>query len=117
MKDYYTPEERIQFIMDAVAKGNQGDFCEKTGLLESTVSRMRSGMLKLSEERIQVICKAYPSVNAQFLRDGMSDPGDITVEIVKERMQREIEKRDKLIETLQNQLKLDQRIIARLTKK
>lgn len=103
--------------MDNCARGNQVEFSQKTGLLESTVSRIRSGQLKLSEDRIQSICSAYPSINAQFLRDGISYPGDISVEVVKAKMETEITKRDNLIDSLQNQLKLDQRIIARLTKK
>ena len=117
MKDYYSPEERLQFVMDNCARGNQVEFCQKTGLLASTVSRVRSGQLKLSEDRIQSICSAYPAVNPQFLRDGISYPGDISIEIVKARLEEEIKKRDNLIESLQKQLKLDQRIIARLTKK
>ena len=117
MKDYYSPEERLQFVMDNCARGNQVEFCQKTGLLASTVSRVRSGQLKLSEDRIQIICSAYPAINPQFMRDGISYPGDISVEVVKANMVREIKKRDNLIELLQNQIKLDQRIIARLTKK
>lgn len=116
MKSYYTSGERLQLVIDCVANGNQAEFASKTAIQASTLSRIRSGELPLSEQRIAVICAKYPQVSAQFLRDGVSYPGDLSAELVQDKLQKALAERDDLIATLRKEIELQQAIIAKLLK-
>lgn len=116
MKDYYTPKERLRLIIDSCAGGNQRKFADATGIDEGTVSRMLSNDRVLTEHRIGMIASAYPAVSPQFLRDGISYPGDISVEAVRVKMEKVIAQRDKIIETLQNEIDMQRKVIEKLVK-
>lgn len=116
MKSYYSPGERVQLVIDCLVGGNQTEFANVTGIHQSTLSRIRSGELPLSEQRIAIICTKYPQVSAQFLRDGTSYPGDLSAEIVQNKLQRAIYEKDVLIETLRREIELQQKVIDKLLK-
>lgn len=115
MKEYYTPSERLELVIKSLAS-SQKEFCDVTGIQPSTISRIRKGEFPLSEIRIQSIIKAYPTVNPQFLRDGTSYPGDLSVEVVRAKLTKVIQERDKTISVLTKELELLQKVIEKLTK-
>ena len=116
MKDYYTPKERLRLVVDCCAGGSQRKFSDATGIDEGTVSRMLGSDRVLTEHRISAIVGAYPAVSPQFMRDGISYPGDISVEAVRVRMEKVIEQKDKVIDTLQKEIEMQRKVIERLVK-
>lgn len=115
MKEYYTPSERLELVIKSLAR-SQKEFCEATGLQPSIVSRICKGQFPLSEIRVQAIIKAYPEVNPQFLRDGTSYPGDISLEVVRANLTKVIKERDNTIAVLTKELELLQRVVDKLTR-
>ena len=116
MKDYYTPKERLRLIVDCCAGGNQRVFADVTHIGESQVSRMLKSDHVLTEHRISMIVGAYPAVSPQFLRDGVSYPGDISVDTVRSRMGKVIAQKDKIIDTLQKEIEMQRKVIEKLVK-
>lgn len=110
MERVMTESERLSFLIKTLENGIAKRFCEKTGLEMSKVSRIRAGELRLYRQ-YDKIRKAYPEVNREWLETGVGYPGDLTIELVRERLTKVIEERDKLIKALRKELELQQRII------
>lgn len=122
MKQVMTEGERLSFLVDNLSGGNQADFSRRTSLDKTTLNRLISGKaqefgLHLNELHISKICNTFPQVNAQFLRDGVTYPGDLTVYQVKETYERRLAEKDIEIERLRSELERYGRIIDSLMQK
>ncbi len=105
-----TESERLDFLIKMLESGVAARFSEKTGIDRPKVSRIKSGELRLNK-LYDVILRAYPQVNREWLETGVGYPGDLTVDLVKERLTKVIEDRDRIIRTLTKEMELQQRII------
>ena len=105
-----TEAERIDFLIRTLESGVAIRFSEKTGIPTPRLSRMKSGELRLMRQ-VDKILSAYPQVNREWLETGVGYPGDLSVELVKERLTRVIEDRDRVIRALTRELELQQRIL------
>ena len=110
-----TDTEKIDFIIKALEGGSLSKFADRIGVFVSTASRIRSGALPL-RTRIDAIVSAYPMVNRAWLEGRDDYPGDLTVSLVKERMQSVIDSKDETIKALNAELRRQQKIINKLTK-
>ena len=50
-------------------------------------------------------------MNREWLETGVGYPGDLTVELVRDRLMKVVEDRDRVIKTLAKEIELQQRII------
>lgn len=107
--------EIIDFLIKNLEGNNAARFASKTGISTSIVSRIRSGELRL-KMRVNQILDAYPNVSRNFLETGVGYPGDISVEIVINKYKDIIAQKDEQIATLYHELRLQQRVIEKLTK-
>lgn len=107
--------EIIDFLIKNLEGNNAVRFAQKTGISAPTVSRIRNGELRL-KMKINQILEAYPNVSRNFLETGVGYPGDISVEIVINRYKDLLAQKDEQIATLYQELKLQQRVIEKLTK-
>ncbi|MBR0083106.1 MAG: hypothetical protein IJP93_03385 [Bacteroidales bacterium] len=105
-----TEPERLDFLIKTLESGVAARFAEKTGMPLPKVSRIRSGELRLNKQ-FDAIIRAYPLVNREWLETGVGYPGDLTVDLVKERLTKVVEDRDRVIRALTKELELQQRII------
>lgn len=113
---YHSPAERLQLIIDMCEGGNQTRFAKNIKVAKSTISRILKGEFPMTEMRISQVCAYYKNVSAQFLRDGVSYPGDISVAVVKENLMEAIKQRDELIMSLKAELDTQRKIIDKLIK-
>ncbi len=105
-----TEAERLEFLIRRLEAGVAVRFSEKTGIPTPKISRIKSGELRLIKV-VDNILRAYPQVSREWLETGSGYPGDLSVELVKERLMGVIADRDKLIKTLTREIELQQRII------
>ena len=105
-----TEAERLDYLIKTLESGVAVRFAEKTGMSLPKVSRIRGGELRLNKQ-YDAIVRAYPQVNREWLETGVGYPGDLTVDLVKERLTKVIEDRDRIIKTLAREVELQQRII------
>lgn len=105
-----TESERLDYLIKTLESGIAARFAEKTGMTLPKVSRIRSGELRLNKQ-YDAIIRAYPSINRDWLETGVGYPGDLTVDLVRERLMKVVENRDRVIRTLTKELELQQRII------
>lgn len=104
--------ERLDFLIRNLEGGSAIRFSEKTGIPQAQISRIKSGSLRLKSKYDKILA-AYPLVNRGWLETGAGDPGDISVEVVRSRMMKAIEERDRMIFTLRREIELQQRIIEK----
>lgn len=107
-----TDSEMMSYLIQHLEGNNAKAFCDKTGILASTVSRIVSGQLNMCPQ-IQKIVKAYPDVNSAWLSSGEGYPGDIDLETVKHHYRELLAERDKHIAVLMKELELQQRVLER----
>lgn len=105
-----TESERMDYLIKMLESGVAQRFSDKTGIALPKVSRIRSGELRLTRH-FDSILKAYPEVNREWLETGIGYPGDLSIELVRDRLLKVIEDRDKVIRTLAKEVELQQRII------
>ena len=105
-----TEPERLDYLIKTLESGIAARFAERTGMTLPKVSRIRSGELRLNKQ-YDTIMKAYPMVNREWLETGVGYPGDLTVELVRDRLMKVVEDRDRVIKTLAKEIELQQRII------
>lgn len=109
-----TDSEILDFLIKTLEGNNARKFAEKTGITPPILSRIRKGELRLSK-RYDAIMAAYPMLNREFLTTGEGYPGDLSIELVRERMQTLLAEKDRVINTLTRELELNQKVITRLT--
>lgn len=103
-----TEGERLLYIIDALGV-SQAEFSRKCGITTNVISRLVNGTggvlgVRLTPTYINRICNAYPTINRQFLEDGESYPGDISLRQVKERYEKEIDELKKINESLRKSI-------------
>ncbi len=107
-----TEPERLDFLIRRLESGVASRFSERTGIPTPKISRIRSGELRLVKV-VGDIIRAYPQVNREWLETGTGYPGDLSIELVKERLTKVIEERDRVIRSLTKELDLQRKIIEK----
>lgn len=98
-----TERERLDFLIDNLESGVAKRFAQRIGVSLPTISRIRSGELRLLP-RADRILKAYPQVSRDWLYSGQGYPGDLNVEMVAKRLGKIISEKDRTIATLSEQI-------------
>ena len=94
-----TEKERIDFLIKHLAHGNGKVFAEKIGVSPASVSRMRTETNGISH-MIPLILDRFPQVRREWLESGEGYPGDITIELVKEKYERKVQRLEAIIDKL-----------------
>lgn len=110
-----TEGERLDFIIKQLEGGNAAEFARKTGIVKSTISRIKSGGLRL-KSKVDTIIRTYPCINRHWLETGEGYCGDLSVEIVREQLKRIVAEKDSIIKALTDELKLNQEVMRKLAK-
>lgn len=66
-------QERLEFIILALASGNARNFSRKTGIHPSSISKIKAGTFHLARF-VDRILEAYPDVSGDWLRTGEGEP-------------------------------------------
>lgn len=110
-----TDSEILDFLIKTLEGNNATKFSAKTGITTPVICRIKKGELRL-KMRYDQIMQAYPMLNREWLTTGEGYPGDLSIELVRERMQKLLAEKDKTIIALTKELELQQKIIDRLLK-
>lgn len=105
-----TEAERMEFLIRRLEAGVAARFSDRTGIPTPKISRIRNGELRLVKV-VDDILRAYPQVNREWLETGAGYPGDLSIELVKARLTKVIEERDRVIRSLTKELDLQRKII------
>lgn len=119
-----TEGERIKYLIDNLTGGSQKEFCRIAKLNYTAINKVinepasnLSSKVHLSPLYILRICQAFPQVNAQFLYDGTSYPGDLTPGQVRNTYEIKLKEKDNQIAALLDELALQRRVIDNLLQK
>lgn len=114
-----TEAERLQLLIDKLCHGNQAKFSRITDMNPSTVCHILSGRkgYGLSPNTIAKIVAAFPQVSAEFLKDGLSDPGDLDGNEKTNRLQILLDEKSALVDELLKIVSSQQQTIQILTTK
>ena len=110
-----TEGERLEFLITHLTAGNLTEFSRRTGIIKSTLSRIKSGQLRL-RGKVDAIITAYPMVERQWLETGEGYCGDLSVEVVNNKLKQIVAEKDTIIKALTEQLMLNQAVLRKLTK-
>lgn len=110
-----TEGERLDFLIKQLEGGNAAEFGRKTGIVKSTICRIRSGQLRLLS-KVDTIIRTYPMVERHWLETGEGYCGDLSVEVVRNQMKRIVAEKDSIIKALTDELKLNQEVMRKLAK-
>ena len=94
-----TESERIDFLINVMEGGNGSQFGERIGTDRATVCDLRSGRRRI-RRYVDRIIAAYPAVSRTWLTTGEGHPGDITIDIVKARLEETIRRQEQIIDHL-----------------
>ena len=94
-----TEAQRIDYLISVLENGVGAEFAKRIGVSHAAVSKMRNGIFGISK-KIDVIIKAYPSVNREWLETGEGYPGDLTIDLVKAHYERKIKRQEEIIDQL-----------------
>jgi len=114
-KDRLSQVEIMEILLRTLSNGNTHDFARMLNVTPSTISRMSNGYIPLTPYYADKICTAFPQVNRDFVLSGKGYPGDLDVQLVKQRYESIISEKNALIRTLRKELELQQKVIAKLT--
>lgn len=70
-----TQGERLKFVIAKVAYDNQALFARTCGVPPASVSKLIKGEYVMTERYAAKFCKAYPTINAEFLLGQSDNPG------------------------------------------
>lgn len=107
-----TEGERVSFLVNTLEGGVAARFGEKAGISPSKMSRIKSGELRLTR-LYDGILRAYPDVRREWLETGVGYPGDLSVDLVRGRLMKVVEDRDRVILSLTRELDMQRRIIEK----
>lgn len=114
--------DRLMLLIDELCCGSQVNFAKATGINITSLNKIVTGSgeqlgLHLTQRYINKICQAFPNVNQQFLLDGVSYPGDISVHYVKARYEVLLADKDKEISFLRDTIQTQNLTIKGLLEK
>lgn len=114
-----TEAERLQLLIDKLCHGNQAKFSRIADMNPSTVSHILAGRkgYGLSPNTIAKIVTAFPQVSTEFLKDGLSDPGDLDGNQKTNRLQTLLDEKSALVDELLKIVSSQQQTIQILTTK
>lgn len=92
--------ERIQYIIDTLCGGSAIAFAQSIGISKTRLSKIVHGHCRLAK-LYDAILREYPDINSVWLRTGKGYPGDLAIWQVREKYEKIIEEKDRLIMTLQ----------------
>jgi len=107
----YSVTERLDLIANALFKSRMSELGQAAGIDKTAVSRIRSGQLGLTPYYIDKIMSVSPGINRSWLETGEGYPGDISVQLVREKYESLLSVRDETIRTLTAQVSQSQKII------
>lgn len=110
-----TEGERLEFLIKQLEGGNMTEFSRKTGIIKSTLCRIKSGQLRL-KSKVDAIIRAYPMVERKWLETGEGYCGDLSIEIVNEKLKQIVAEKDTIIKALTEQIMMNQDLFRRLSK-
>lgn len=110
-----TEGERLEFLIKQLEGGNLTEFSRKTGIIKSTLSRIKSGQLRI-RSKVDAIIRVYPMVEREWLETGNGYCGDLSVEVVNNKLKQIVAEKDTIIKALTEQLMLNQAVLRKLTK-
>ena len=110
-----TESERLEFLIKQLEGGNAAEFARKTGIIKSTICRIRSGQLRL-KSKVDTIIRTYPCVERHWLETGEGYCGDLSVEVVRNQLKQIVAEKDSIIKALTDELKLNQEVMKKLVK-
>lgn len=110
-----TEGERLEFLIKQLEGGNLTEFSRKTGIIKSTLSRIKSGQLRI-RGKVDAIIRVYPMVEREWLETGNGYCGDLSVEVVNNKLKQIVAEKDIIIQALTEQLMLNQAVLRKLTK-
>lgn len=94
-----TEAERIDYIIRHLEFGSSSDFARKIGLSRATIAKMRRGEIGI-RLNIGRILEEYPQINRTWLETGEGYPGDLSVDLVRERYEEKIRRNERIIDHL-----------------
>lgn len=102
--------ERLEYLIRTLEGGVAARFSERTGIAAPKLSRVKSGELHLYRLAGDIL-RTYPSVSREWLDTGVGYPGDLSIDLVRDRLMRVVEDRDRVIAALTAELDLQRRLI------
>lgn len=105
MEKTYSEPERLTLLINTLEGGNAKSFADKTGILPSTISRIRAGKLRLIS-KVDTILRVYPSVSREWLETGEGYPGDISMHLMRDRYERLLQEKERQIAILVREIEL-----------
>lgn len=110
-----TESERIDYLIKLLEGNNAAAFARKVDISTPTLSRIRSGELRL-KSKVGKIMEVYPMIDRNWLETGEGYPGDLSIQNVRKRLMAVIEQKDDIIASLTKEIELQQKVIEKLTK-
>lgn len=98
-----TESKRIDYLIEVLESGNGAKFGERIGAHKTSISAMRKGTRGI-RLWVDKIIRAYPNVRREWLTTGEGYPGDLTVDLVRDRYEDKIAKADKVIDHLMRRI-------------
>lgn len=105
--------ERVDLVIKTLAGDNAKRFSEATGIDTSTVSKLRNGGKRVWGY-VDKILAAYPSVSRAWLTTGDGRSGMEPVGKTASEYEEEIARLNRLVDTLERELRQSQSVIDRL---
>ena len=95
-----TEAERIDLLIKTVAHDNAATFAKKTNMSPSSLCKKRLGKLGVTTRNIDDIMRADPYLNREWLETGEGYPGDLSIELVRDHFQSQLNRANLIIDHL-----------------
>lgn len=110
----YTQEEIIETLIAKLTNHSQQEFAFRLGVTPSTISKIASGEKTLTTYYADKIVATFPTVNRDWLLTGRGYPGDLSIELVRQKYESLLTDKDRLIETMRKEIEILQEMIQRM---
>lgn len=110
----YTQEEIIETLVAKLTNHNQYELAQRIGVTPSTISKIAKGEKNLTAYYADKIVATFPTVNRDWLLTGRGYPGDLSIELVRQKYESLLADKDRLIETMRKEIEILQEMIARM---
>lgn len=110
-----TLAERVNYIIDCLASGNQRLFAEQCNINYTAFNRVAKGHKEeMPKKYLNAILERYPEIDRKWLTTGEGTPGVSSRSNIVVDLKKLVEEKDKLIEDLQKEMALQRKIIEKL---